>query len=170
MAGRRFDKVGFRYMAIIAAALLLSAGAQQARGAGQLGGLRRAVDDARKASEDAKKAAEAKKKAEDDAAKKDSQPADAPAAAPAASPGPAPATASAPATTPAADGPAGFQAFSKFDFVPGEKVVALEDFAQDAIGDFPEKWNTNASGEVVTITRTGLTGKVCASAAAWHDT
>jgi len=151
VAGRRFDKVGFRYMAIIAAALLLSAGAQQARGAGQLGGLRRAVDDARKASEDAKKAAEAKKKAEDDAAKKDSQPADAPAAAPAASPGPAPATASASATTPAADGPAGFQAFSKFDFVPGEKVVALEDFAQDAIGDFPEKWNTNASGEVVTI-------------------
>ena len=41
--------------------------------------------------------------------------------------------------------------FSKFDFVPGEKVVFFEDFTQDAIGDFPAKWNTNASGEVVTL-------------------
>lgn len=40
--------------------------------------------------------------------------------------------------------------YSKFDFVPGEKVLVAEDFAQDAIGDFPGKWNTNSSGEVVT--------------------
>ncbi len=40
--------------------------------------------------------------------------------------------------------------YSKFDFVPGEKVLVTEDFAQDAIGDFPGKWNTNGSGEVVT--------------------
>ncbi|TDE18019.1 OmpA family protein [Dyadobacter psychrotolerans] len=46
---------------------------------------------------------------------------------------------------------ASFSSYSKFDFVPGEKVVAFEDFAQDAIGDFPGKWNTNGSGEVVTI-------------------
>jgi OmpA-OmpF porin, OOP family len=40
---------------------------------------------------------------------------------------------------------------SKFDFVPGEKIVAFEDFMQDAVGDFPDKWNTTSSGEVVTI-------------------
>ena len=44
-----------------------------------------------------------------------------------------------------------FESFSKFDFVPGEKIVAMEDFTQDAVGDFPAKWNTNASGEIVTI-------------------
>lgn len=41
--------------------------------------------------------------------------------------------------------------YSKFDFVPGDKVISFEDFAQDAIGDFPAKWNTNSTGEVVTI-------------------
>jgi OmpA-OmpF porin, OOP family len=46
---------------------------------------------------------------------------------------------------------AGVKAYSKFDFVPGEKVVVIEDFMQDAVGDFPDKWNTNSSGEVVTI-------------------
>jgi OmpA-OmpF porin, OOP family len=50
-----------------------------------------------------------------------------------------------------------FETFSKFDFVPGEKIVALEDFTQDAIGDFPAKWNTNSSGEIVTIA--GQTGR-----------
>jgi len=44
--------------------------------------------------------------------------------------------------------------YSKFDFIPGEKVVAVEDFSQDAIGDFPAKWNTNSSGEIVTIAGT----------------
>lgn len=43
------------------------------------------------------------------------------------------------------------KSFSKFDFIPGEKIIAVEDFSQDAIGDFPAKWNTNASGEVVNI-------------------
>ena len=41
------------------------------------------------------------------------------------------------------------KSYSKFDFVPGEKIVAAEDFSQDAIGDFPAKWNTNGSGEIV---------------------
>lgn len=40
--------------------------------------------------------------------------------------------------------------YSKFDFVPGEKVIFFEDFSQDAVGDFPALWNTNTSGEVVT--------------------
>ena len=44
-----------------------------------------------------------------------------------------------------------FQSFSKYDFVPGEKVVAVEDFTQDSIGDFPARWNTNAAGEIVTV-------------------
>ncbi|MFY7911356.1 MAG: OmpA family protein [Emticicia sp.] len=43
------------------------------------------------------------------------------------------------------------KSYSKFDFIPGEKVVAVEDFGQDAVGDFPAKWNTNAGGEIVTI-------------------
>ena len=43
------------------------------------------------------------------------------------------------------------KSYSKFDFIPGEKVVAVEDFSQDAIGDFPAKWNTNSSGEIVTL-------------------
>ena len=45
----------------------------------------------------------------------------------------------------------GIKAYSKFDFVPGDKIVVMEDFMQDAVGDFPDKWNTNASGETVTI-------------------
>lgn len=43
------------------------------------------------------------------------------------------------------------RSYSKFDFVSGEKIVVIEDFMQDAVGDFPDKWNTNASGEIVTI-------------------
>lgn len=45
----------------------------------------------------------------------------------------------------------GIKTYSKYDFVPGEKIIVYEDFAQDAIGDFPDKWNTNSSGEVVTM-------------------
>jgi len=40
---------------------------------------------------------------------------------------------------------------SKFDFIPGEKVIYGEDFSEDEVGDFPAKWNTNGSGEIVTI-------------------
>lgn len=41
--------------------------------------------------------------------------------------------------------------YRKFDFVPGEKILVIEDFSQDALGDFPDKWNTNSGGEIVTI-------------------
>ena len=44
-----------------------------------------------------------------------------------------------------------FKSYSKFDFVPGEQVIFFEDFLQDAIGDFPVNWNTNGTGEVVTV-------------------
>lgn len=50
-----------------------------------------------------------------------------------------------------------FSVYSKFDFVPGEKVMVFEDFSQEAIGDFPANWNTNASGEIVTVD--GYSGK-----------
>lgn len=42
------------------------------------------------------------------------------------------------------------KSYSKFDFVPGEKVIFFDDFSQDNVGDFPAKWNTNGKGEVVT--------------------
>ena len=40
---------------------------------------------------------------------------------------------------------------SKFDFVPGEKILGVESFDAEQIGDFPNLWDTDASGEVVTI-------------------
>lgn len=44
-----------------------------------------------------------------------------------------------------------FGAQSKFDFIAGDKVMAIEDFSQDATGDFPARWNTDASAEIMTI-------------------
>lgn len=38
-----------------------------------------------------------------------------------------------------------------FDFVQGEKVLILEHFGNDNVGDFPAKWSTNSGGEIVTI-------------------
>lgn len=43
------------------------------------------------------------------------------------------------------------QSFTKYDFVPGDKVIYYEDFSQDAIGDFPALWSTNGGGEVKTV-------------------
>lgn len=43
------------------------------------------------------------------------------------------------------------QSFTKYDFVPGDKVLYFEDFSQDAIGDFPALWTTNGGGEVKTV-------------------
>ncbi|HEY8657856.1 MAG TPA: hypothetical protein VIL78_02405, partial [Hanamia sp.] len=40
------------------------------------------------------------------------------------------------------------QAYSKYDFVPGDKVIFFEDFSQDAVGDFPALWTTDVAGEV----------------------
>lgn len=52
--------------------------------------------------------------------------------------------------------PASLATYSRFDFVPGDKVLVYEDFSRDAIGDFPENWNTNSAGETVTVS--GETG------------
>ncbi|MFL5741281.1 MAG: OmpA family protein, partial [Flavisolibacter sp.] len=51
----------------------------------------------------------------------------------------------------------GLKAYSKFDFVPGEKLLLMEDFSQDVVGEVPLKWNTNGSGELVTLQ--GIPGK-----------
>ena len=39
---------------------------------------------------------------------------------------------------------------SKYDFIPGEKVIFYDDFGAETVGDFPIQWNTNGSGEIVT--------------------
>ncbi|MDH7448367.1 OmpA family protein [Aquimarina sp. 2201CG14-23] len=44
-----------------------------------------------------------------------------------------------------------FAAYSKFDFMPGEDIIAFEDFSQDEIGDLPGRWNSSNSAEVVTL-------------------
>ena len=54
-------------------------------------------------------------------------------------------------TDPVAGGDKTIQVYSKFDFVPGDKQLFFDDFGDDFIGDFPSKWNTNGSGEVVTL-------------------
>jgi len=51
--------------------------------------------------------------------------------------------------------PASGVAFS--DFVPGQSVIFQDDFSQDALADFPAKWNSNGSGKVTTLN--GLTGR-----------
>lgn len=43
------------------------------------------------------------------------------------------------------------QSYSKYDFVPGEKVIYFDDFSQDAVGDFPALWTANAPGEINTL-------------------
>jgi OOP family OmpA-OmpF porin len=45
------------------------------------------------------------------------------------------------------------EVYSKFDFVPGDELIFFDDFSQDFIGDFPSKWNTNGSGEVVRLNK-----------------
>jgi OOP family OmpA-OmpF porin len=50
-----------------------------------------------------------------------------------------------------------FSASSKFDFIPGEKILFYDNFEVDAKGDFPARWNTTGSGEVVNIPK--LEGK-----------
>lgn len=42
---------------------------------------------------------------------------------------------------------------SKFDFVPGEKVIYYDDFTSESLGDFPALWLTNGSGEIVTLAK-----------------
>lgn len=43
----------------------------------------------------------------------------------------------------------GLEVYSKYDFVPGDKPIFFDDFTNDFIGDLPNKWNTNGSGNIV---------------------
>jgi outer membrane protein OmpA-like peptidoglycan-associated protein len=43
------------------------------------------------------------------------------------------------------------QSSSKYDFIPGDKVILFDDFSQDAVGDFPALWTANAAGEINTL-------------------
>ncbi|WP_299894677.1 OmpA family protein [uncultured Aquimarina sp.] len=52
------------------------------------------------------------------------------------------------------NGKSAFAAYSKFDFVAGENILAYEDFSQDEIGDLPARWNSSNSAEVVTLNNT----------------
>ncbi|NAS14395.1 OmpA family protein [Poritiphilus flavus] len=56
-----------------------------------------------------------------------------------------------PDTNAGESGPKSITVYSKFDFVPGDQPMFFDDFAYDFVGDFPAKWNTNGSGEVVTV-------------------
>ena len=56
-----------------------------------------------------------------------------------------------PAVAATAPASSSLQAFSKYDFVPGDKVLLYEDFTQDAVGDFPALWTTDVAGEVNTL-------------------
>ncbi|MBM1105707.1 OmpA family protein [Aurantibacter crassamenti] len=47
--------------------------------------------------------------------------------------------------------PQTIKVYSKFDFVPGDTPIFVDDFSDDFIGDFPARWNTNGSGELVTV-------------------
>lgn len=40
-------------------------------------------------------------------------------------------------------------AYTRFDFIPGGEILFMDDFSAENIGDFPARWNTNGSGEVV---------------------
>lgn len=43
------------------------------------------------------------------------------------------------------------ESYTKYDFIPGDKIIYFDDFSQDAIGDFPALWTSNGGGEVRTV-------------------
>ncbi len=45
----------------------------------------------------------------------------------------------------------GLSAYSKYDFIAGKEIVYDENFDRELTGELPTGWNTNGSGEVVTL-------------------
>jgi len=43
------------------------------------------------------------------------------------------------------------KSFSRYDFIAGEKIVYYDNFESESIAELPTGWNTNGSGEVVTL-------------------
>ena len=60
-------------------------------------------------------------------------------------------TTTAPNGAPASAVSTDITSYSRFDFVPGSKIIVHEDFSQDEVGDFPANWNTRSGAELVTI-------------------
>lgn len=46
---------------------------------------------------------------------------------------------------------ASFSTYNKFDFLPGDKILAFDDFKQDAIGDLPDRWNSTGGAEIAKV-------------------
>lgn len=46
---------------------------------------------------------------------------------------------------------------TKYDFIPGERILYTEDFASEHIGEMPVSWNASGNGQVVTVD--GFSGK-----------
>lgn len=44
-----------------------------------------------------------------------------------------------------------FSTANKFDFIPGDKIIAFDDFKQDAMGDLPAKWNSTGGAEIAKV-------------------
>jgi OmpA-OmpF porin, OOP family len=44
-----------------------------------------------------------------------------------------------------------FAGYEEYDFMPGEKIIYYEDFSQDTLGKFPQKWLSNSPGEVTQV-------------------
>jgi len=52
-------------------------------------------------------------------------------------------------TKPATEEEKGLTTFSKYDFIPGDRILYAHDFTGEAIGELPMGWNTDGMGEVV---------------------
>jgi len=48
---------------------------------------------------------------------------------------------------------AGLKYNATYDFIPGERILYGNSFEQEAIGELPTGWNTNGTGEVITINK-----------------
>ena len=46
---------------------------------------------------------------------------------------------------------ASVKSFSKYDFIPGEEILFYNNFEEESIAELPVGWNTNGTGEVVTL-------------------
>jgi outer membrane protein OmpA-like peptidoglycan-associated protein len=66
-------------------------------------------------------------------------------------PTPAPAENSKPTEVKASTGTPDLKVYSKFDFVPGKKIVYFDNFAQDNIGETPNGWVTSSMAELVKL-------------------
>lgn len=55
------------------------------------------------------------------------------------------------AATPAEAKRASVKSYSKFDFVPGTKVLFYDDLSKSRIGEFPDFWLTNGMGQTVKL-------------------